>query len=599
MMNKLEPLITLMVTFLLIAAKGESAPAIGLSLYGMPKYAQGFTHYAHVNPKAPKKGKISFGVVGTFDSLNPFIIKGTPAAGLTPLYASLVNVTLLDFSPEEPFTGYGYLAEGIELGRDHLSVTFYLRKEATFHDGSPLTAEDVAFSFKTLLKEGNPLYRNYYGDVKEVEILNPYAIRFIFKTSINKELPLVLGQFPIISKKYYTSHPFNKSSLEIPLGNGPYKVKSLEPGHEIIYERVGKWWGDDLPVIKGRYNFQEISYLYFRDDEVAFEAFKNGTIDFRQEVKIKNWRTGYNFEAVQKGKVHKQEIPMERAGRMQGLFFNTRRDIFVDRRVREALQYAFDFEWINENYFHNAYERINSYFWGTELASQGLPTPAEQKVLEPYKGKLPPEIFTKTYEVPKSKGNGNDRNNLLRARQLLEEAGWTLQGQRLIHKKTGRSFEFEILLNGPAFVKILNSFVQNLKRLGIKATLRPVDTSQYTARLDNFDFDTIVEVVGQSLSPGNEQREMWGSKVANVPGSRNWPGIQDPVVDQVIEDLIKAPDRKTLIALTHALDRVLLWGYYVIPLWGSRVEYFAYWTYLKNTGKFPPYNMDIFAWWHE
>lgn len=575
----------------------SAKPESSLALYGKAKHHGGFTHYQHVNSNAPKGGKVNFSAFGTFDSLNPFVVKGIPAAGLTPLYPSLFYVTLMDHSPHEPFSQYAYLAQTVDLAEDHLSVTFTLRQGATFHDGSKITAEDVIFSFNILRTEGLPLYRQYYKDVIKVEKRGEYQVKFSFVDATNKELPLLLGDFPILSKAYYSKHKFNKASSKIPLGNGPYRIIDVDTGRSITYERVKNWWGEALPIAKGRYNFDQVRYLYFRDQDVAFEAFKSQEYDLRIENKIKNWVLNYTFDAVKEGRVLKIETPFVQAGIMQGLFMNTRRELFSDARVRRALIMAFDFEWLNENYFYNKYERIDSYFWGLELASSGVPSLFEQTLLEPFKDQLPQDLFVKPYTLPKNDGNGQNRQALRHAKALLKQAGWHVKEGVLTNIKTGAVFKFDILLSNLSMTGMLNAYLKNLKRLGIQAKFRVVDTAQYTSRIEDFDYDMMLTVVGQSPSPGNEQREQWGSYVANTKGSQNYAGVKDPVVDGLIEKLIDAPDRETLVNTVKALDRVLLWGHYVVPLWGSSKIRMAHWTTLKNTGKFPHYNIDLFAWW--
>ena len=575
----------------------QAKPETSIALYGKAKHADGFTHYQHVNPNAPKEGRVNFSAAGTFDSLNPFVIKGAPAAGLTPLFPHLFYVTLMDHSPHEPFSQYAYLAQTIDLADDHLSVTFRIRQNATFHDGSEITAADVAFSFNTLRSKGSPLYRQYYGDVVKADVLDKYQVKFTFKDATNKELPLLLGHFPIFSKAYYSKDKFNDASLKIPLGNGPYRIIDVDAGRSITYERVKNWWGDSLPVNKGRYNFDQVRYIYFRDQEVAFEAFKSHDYDLRLENKIKNWVLNYDFAAVKEGKVRKIETPFVQAGIMQGLFMNTRRELFADRRVRRALALAFDFEWLNDNYFYNKYERIDSYFWGLELASSGLPSKEEHALLEPFKDKVPADLFTKPYTLPKTDGSGQNRQALRQAKALLADAGWDVRGGVLTHRTTGKVFKFDILLSDMSMTGLLNGYLKSLKRLGIQAKFRVVDTAQYTSRVEDFDYDMILTVVAQSPSPGNEQREQWGSYVVDSKGSRNYAGVKDPVVDALIEKLIDASDRETLVTTVRALDRVLLRGHYVVPLWGSSKLRLAHWNTLKNTGKFPKYNIDLFAWW--
>lgn len=572
-------------------------PSPSLSLYGKAKHADSFQHYQHVNPKAPKGGVIKFGVVGTFDSLNPYIIKGTPAAGLTRLYANPLFVTLMDQSAEEPFSQYPYLAQTVELAEDRASMVYTLRQNATFHDGSPITSADVVFSFQTLLKEGLPFFKQYYGDVVKVEPMGKWQVKFTFKDGTNKELPLLLGTFPIFSKAYYSTVKFQGNPLKIPLGNGPYKISDVDPGRAITYEKVENWWGADLPVNRGRYNFQRMQYLYFRDGDVAFEAFKSRAYDIRLEGEIKKWVTGYDFPAVKEGAVVKQEIPFVQAGMMQGLFMNTRRPLFQDKMLRRALILALDFEWLNENYFYNYYERLTSFYWGMEFAAQGLPSTEELKVLEPFTAKLAPEVLTQAYTLPKSTPARGHRAALTEAIKLLKNAGYDIRDGALVNERTGQPVTFEILLNASILTKQLNAYIKNLERLGIRANLRIVDSAQYTERVEEFDYDMIFASVLQSSSPGNEQREMFGSKTRNAKGSMNYSGIEDPVVDTLIEQLIDASDRETLVTILKALDRVLLWGHYVVPFWGSSKMRMAYWKGLENSGAFPKYGIDLNSWW--
>jgi microcin C transport system substrate-binding protein len=583
-------------TFCLGNVVVQAEPKHAITLYGEPPlYGKDFKHFNYVNPKAPQGGQLTLYSVGSFDSLNPFIITGTPAAGLTPLFPSLFYVCLTYHSYDEPFTEYAYAAETIDLADDRMSVTYRLRPGITFNDGTPITVDDVIFSFNTLVKKGNPLYRNYYADVKNVVKVDDRTIRFEFKHSRNKELPLVLGQFPIFSKKFYEKQPFDKSSLTIPLGNGPFKIKSVDPGRSITYERVKDWWGDQLPVNVGRYNFDHIQYKYFRDMDIAFEAFKSGEYDYRVENKIANWMIGYNFPAAKEGKVIKLEVPERNVGMMQALVMNTRRDLFKDRRVREALNYAFDFAWVNKNLFYNQYKRCDSYFAGTELASSSEISPAERNTLEPFKDQLSPEVLTQPFMLPGT--SGSDRQNLKKATKLLADAGWVVKDGVLINAQTKQPFEFEILFAQADLVRTVQNFINNLKLLGINAKVRIVDTSQYVQRVNNFDYDMISAVLAQSISPGNEQREFWSSKTADLKGSRNYAGIKDPVIDALIEQVIDASSRQELISRVHALDRVLLWGYYVVPMWYSSVLRMAFWDKLAHPPTFPKYAFDIEAFW--
>ena len=569
----------------------DVAPAHGVAMHGDLKYGPDFEHFDYVNPNAPKGGTVTFASIGTFDTLNPFIIKGTSADGLGFLFE-----TLTVQSEDEPFSEYGLLAESIEMPEDRSWVAFTLRPEARWHDGRPVTVEDVIFSFDTLKEKGLPFYRAYYRNVIKAEAAGERRVKFTFEQTTNRELPLILGQLPILPKHYYENVEFEKTTLQPPLGSGPYRIKSLEPGRRIVYERAKDYWGADLPVSRGFYNFDEIRYEYYRDANVALEAFKAGGYDIRVENTSKFWATAYSGPMFEAGWIAKEEIPHELGTGMQGFVFNTRRAMFQDPRVRQALAYAFDFEWTNRTIMYGQYDRTESYFSNTELAAEGLPSEAELELLEPFRDQLPEEVFTEVYRAPSSEGEGRIRQNLRTALGLLREAGWSVEGGRLVNAE-GQPFRFEILLNGPSFERHTLPFIRNLERLGIQATVRAIDPAQYQNRLDEFDFDMVVGTFGQSLSPGNEQREYWGSEAADIPGSRNVIAIKDPVVDQLIDKIIEAPTREDLVSATRALDRVLLWGHYVIPHWHSRTFRVAYWNKFDRPETMPPYGLPLFSWW--
>jgi microcin C transport system substrate-binding protein len=567
------------------------APRAAIAMHGTPKYGPDFKHFDYVNPNAPKGGDVRLYALGTFDSLNPFIIKGQPPAGIGFLFE-----TLLVSSADEPFTEYGLIAETIETPEDRSWVIFNLRPQARFHDGSPITADDVIFSFNTLREKGAPFYRFYYNSVDKVEKLGERRVRFAFKPGDNRELPLIVGQMPILSQKYWTGKDFAQTTLEAPLGSGAYKVESFEPGRFIRYIRNKDHWARDLPVVRGLYNFETIRYDFYRDATVALEAFKAGEYDFRLENQAKNWATGYDFPAVQSGQVIKMQFEHDRPAGMQGFVFNTRRETFKDPRVRQALAYAFDFEWTNKNLFYGQYTRSKSYFANSDLASSGLPTGHELELLEPFRDKLPAEVFTKTYTPPVTDGSGNPRDNLRAAAQMLRQAGWVVKDGKLVDAK-GKAFAFEILLDQPVWERISLPFVKNLEKLGIAATVRTVDTPQYKNRIDAFDFDMIVGVWGQSDSPGNEQMEFWGSASAKENGSRNTAGVSDPVIDALIDKVIAAPDREKLVERTRALDRVLLWHHYVIPHWHIGYDRVAYWSKFGRPDKVPSQGVQFNSWW--
>ena len=575
------------------AAPSPAGPMQGIAMHGQPKYPAGFAHFDYVNPDAPKGGELREFALQTFDSLNPFIVKGQPAAT-----AGMPFETLMTASADEPFSEYGLIAESLETPPDRSWVIFNLRPQARFHDGSPITADDVLFSFDTLKAKGAPFYRSYYVSVVKAEKLNDHRVRFAFVDGENRELPLILGQMPILSKKYWHGRAFDQTTLDAPLGSGPYKIDSFEPGRYIVMTRVPDYWGKDLPVNKGMNNFDRIRVDYFLDSTVALEAFKAHQYDLRQENESKKWATDYQFPAVAQGAVKVRKFANERPTGMQGYVYNLRRPLFQDPRVRRALAYAFDFEWANKNLFYGQYERTTSYFSNSDLASSGLPSPAELALLQPLKGQIPDEVFTTAYTVPTTDGSESGmRENLRAATRMLKEAGWVIKDGKLVNGKTGAPFTFEILIDQPVWEKVTSPFVSNLKRLGIEATIRPVDSAQYKNRLDNYDFDMVVDVWGQSLSPGNEQREFWGSAVADQPGSRNVIGIKNPAIDRLIESLVSSPDRETLVTRVHALDRVLLWGHYVIPHWHLGYDRVAYWDKFGMPAIVPSQGVQFMAWW--
>jgi len=564
----------------------------GLSLFGELKYSPDFKNFEYVDPHAPKGGTMKFSAIGTYDTLNPFVVKGVAAAGIGQVFDTLTVA-----SQDEPGAEYGLVAESIDLAQDQLSVLYTLRKEARFHDGSPMTPDDVVWTFNTLREKGHPMYRSYYGDVTEVAQEGERGVRFRFKSTENRELPQILGQMPVLSKAYWSGRDFAKTTLDPPLGSGPYKIESLDPGRSITYRRVADYWGGDLPVNKGRQNVDTIRYDYYRDGTIALEAFKAGQYDIRRENSSKSWATGYESPAMRAGLIKKEVIPNQLPSGMQGFGYNLRRPIFQDRRVRAALAYAFDFEWSNKNLFYDSYARTRSYFDNSELAATGTPQGEELKTLEKYRGKIPDEVFTKQYEPPKYDGSGNIRDGLRAALALLKEAGWGFKNEKLVNDKTGEPFAFEILLNDPQMERIVLPLAKNLERMGITARVRTVDVAQYEKRMETFDFDTAVVVFGQSLSPGNEQREFWGSQAADEPGSRNLLGIKSEVIDELIEELIRSSDRASLIAHTRALDRVLQYGYYVIPNFHLSAFWVAYWDKYRRPTISPKYGIGLDTWW--
>ena len=585
----------LFISLITLTTYSFAEPRHGVAMHGDVKYPADFSHFDYTNEKAPKGGTLKLGVVSdNFDSFNPYIIKGIPAAGVGYLFQSL-----LEGSSDEAFSAYGLIAEKVDMPKDRSSVTFFINPLAKFSDGSPITAKDVEFSFNTLTKheKAQPFYNAYYADVSEVKIVNPLTIQFLFSTNENKELPLILGQIPILSQAYWSKNDFGKATLDIPVGNGPYSVKSFQPGRSVTLERNKDYWANDLPINIGRYNFDQITYEYYKDNTVALEAFKAGEFDFRVERTARNWANSYNGPKFDSGELRKEEVKHERPAGMQAFVLNTRRDIFKDAKVRQALAYAFDFEWTNQNLFNSQYARNSSYFENSELASSGLPTKAELAILAPFKKQLPSSIFEQAYQVPNTTKPSSLRKNLRSAIKLLKEAGWAITDGKLTNQISGKKLSFEFLLSQKDFERIILPFSKNLEKLGIDTTVRVIDTSQFINRRRSFDFDVIVSSFGQSNSPGNEQREYWHSSKANTPGSRNMAGIESPVIDQLIDLVISAPDRESLVNRTRVLDRVLLAGHYVIPNWYNPIERIAFTKQLARPEISPKSGVDIDTWW--
>ena len=568
--------------------------AHALSMFGDVKYGPDFEHFDYADPNAPKGGEVKLAAIGTYDNLNPFILKGVPAIGLGQTYD-----TLLTGSADEPFTAYGLLAETIEVPGDRSWVAFTLREGARWHDGEPVTVDDVIWTIETLTTKGHPFYRQYYANVTSTEQTGPRTVRINFEPdTTNRELPLIAGQIAVLPRHYWEGREFEATTLDPPLGSGPYRVVDVDPGRSITYERVPDYWGRDLPVNRGRYNFDRIRYDYYRDATIAVEAFKAGEFDFRAENNSKVWATGYNMPQIESGLVVKELIDHELPTGMQGFWYNTRRSKFADPAVRRALAFAFDFEWTNANLFYGQYTRTESYFSNTELASSGLPEGRERDILECYRGRVADEVFTVAYEPPANDGSGNIRRNLRTAKKMLEEAGWKVLDRKLTNTETGEVMTIEFLLVAPAFERIIGPVVQNMKRLGISAKIRIVDPAQYEKRTEDFDFDMIVDSRGQSLSPGNEQRNHWSSEAADIAGTTNVAGVKDPVVDELVDLVIQAPDRDSLVAVTRALDRVLLWGHYVIPNWHIRSFRILYWNKFGRPAQPPKYGLGFpDTWW--
>ncbi|MBV8133325.1 MAG: ABC transporter substrate-binding protein [Alphaproteobacteria bacterium] len=586
------PAIIVVTLLLVFTGNANGAATHGMSLFGDLKYGPDFKHFDYVNPDAPKGGTMRYSALGTFDTLNPFVIKGIPAAGISGIFD-----TLTVRSEDEPSSEYGLVAEKIESAPDKLSVLYTLRKEARFHDGTPMTPEDVVWTFETLRAKGQPMYRSYYGDVIKAEKEGERGVRFSFKSADNRELPQIIGEMPVLSKAYWSGRDFAGTTLDPPLGSGPYKIEALDPGRSITYRLVADYWAADLPVNKGRHNVDVIRYDYYRDATIALEAFKAGQYDVRQENVSKNWATGYDGPALRAGLIKKEAIPHQRPSGMQGFAYNLRRPLFQDPRVREALAYAFDFEWSNKDLFYGAYTRTRSYFDNSELAATGVPQGEELRILEKFRGQIPDEVFTTEYDPPKYDGSGNIRDGLRAALKLLKEAGWTFKGEKLVNDETGQPFEFEIILVQPEFERVVLPFKKNLERMGIDARVRTIDAAQYEKRMQTFDFDMAVVSFAASESPGNELRDYFGSQAADEPGSQNLLGIKSKVIDELVEELIKAPDRASLVAHTRALDRVLQYGYYVIPHYHVSAFRVAYWDKFRRPASSPKYAVGLDTWW--
>ncbi len=576
----------------LLAIPAVAAPAHGIALHGQPKYGSDFPHFDYVNPNAPKGGEARFAAIGSFDTFNPFNIKGQAVTGIGPLFE-----TLLTDSKDEPFSEYGLIAESVDVPEDRSSVTFTLRPQARFHDGSPITPDDVLFSFETLKAKGSPFYRFYYTNVAKAEKLGERQVKFTFASGENRELPLIMGQMPVLSKKYWQDRDFAATTLDVPVGSGPYRIERFEPGRFIVYKRDDNYWGKDLPVNRGLNNIDRLRYDYYRDVTVALEAFKAGAYDLRVENVAKQWATGYDFPALSKGLVKKETFPNQMPSGMQGFAFNLRRSLFQDPRVRQALAYAFDFEWSNRNLFFGQYTRTRSYFDNSELAGQGLPTVEELALLEPLRQDLPAEVFTTAYQPPVANDDGQLRANLQQAMKLLQAAGWVFRDRKLVNGKTGEPFRFELLIDDPTWERIALPFARNLERLGIEMNVRSVDSAQYENRLRDFDFDMVVYVWGQSLSPGNEQREFWSSAAADQSGSRNIIGLKNPAIDRLVEQVIAAPDRTSLVTRVRALDRALQWSFLVIPHWHISQSRIAFWDKFGYPAVTPLQGVQLDAWW--
>lgn len=570
-----------------------------LSLYNHPKYTSGFSYFDYVNPSAPKGGKITLPAYGSFDNFNPFIFKGIA-------FANGADLTLesLGFTPvDDQTTAYPLIAEKFEIPEDKSFIGFILNKKARFANGLPLTADDVVFSFETLIQKGAPLYKIYYGDVERVEKVNDYHVRFYFKkNSSNRELPLILTQFKIFSAKEFADKDFATPELSPPTGSGPYIISKFEPNKFVELTRNSDYWGKELPVRCGFYNFDTVRFEFYQDTTVTLQALFAGNIDAREEYIAKIWVSGYDNKLIKDGNIIKEEIAHNNPAALQFFGFNTRLDKFADSRVREAVALAFNFEWANEKLFYNQYRRIYSLFSNTDLAATGLPQGKERQILERFKKQIPASVLTRPFQLPDNATPQKQRANLKRAVELLNAAGYDFVDGKMINLQTGKPLEIEVLsnsANGSSFTRVMLPFIENLRKIGIKMTFRNLEVNIFKNRLDNFEYEMAILSFRLSNLPGNEQREMWGSQSAGIRGSFNILGIKNPVVDALISGLINAREEEEYKAYVRALDRVIMHEHYFIPQWYSPFDRIAYKKRLKRPRTKIKTGADIYTWWLE
>lgn len=572
----------------------RAEPVHAIAMHGEPALAPGFSGFPYVSPDAPKGGRVTLGSPGSFDNLNPMIVRGEPVQGIR----EFVIESLMARSQDEPFTLYGLIAETIDVPDDRSEVTFRLDKRARFSDGTPLTAADVLFSFEVLRDKGRPNYRTYYKKVASTEVLSDHEIRFVFADGEDRELPLILGLMPVLPRHAMTAERFEETTLAPLIGSGPYRIAAVDPGRSITYRQNPDYWARDLPVNRGRFNFEEIRFEYYREGSTQFEAFKTGAIDLRNEDDPAMWAKRYDFPAVRDGRVAREEISIGLPAGMTGLVFNTRRAVFADPRVREALIHLFNFEWVNKSFFHGLYRRSQSYFERSMLSSAGRPADArERTLLAPFASAVLPEIMEGTWRAPTSDGTPQNRTNARRAFEMLKAAGYSLEGGRLVDGKTGTQLAFEILASNTGQERLLGAFTGDLARLGIAARIRVVDSAQYQARLKDYDYDMIQFTWPSSLSPGNEQLFRWSSRVADDPGSYNYAGVRNPAADAMITAMLAARSNEDFVSAVRALDRVLLSGHYVIPLFFPPKQWIASWTRLQHPGRMPLFGFNLDTWW--
>jgi microcin C transport system substrate-binding protein len=568
----------------------------GLSTFGELKYPADFKHFDYVNPNAPKGGRFSTygGPPNSFDSFNPFILKGDPATGITMLFDSLMAR-----AADEPDSMYGLVAKEVAVAPDRMSVTFRLRPEAKFSDGSPITADDVVFSFDTLKAKGAPTYRITFRDVTKAEALDPQTVRYTFQGTLVRDLPTAVAGLPVLSKTYYSKQDFEQTTLEPPLGSGAYLIGDFRVPSQITYKRREDYWAKDLPVNRGQNNFDELRFEYYRDRTAALEGLKSRTYDFREEYTARDWATGYEVAAVKDGRIKRMTLPDANPSGAQGFFFNTRRGKFSNPRVRRALDYAFDYEFANKNLFYGLYKRTNSYFENSDMMATGKPSPEELALLEPFRAKLPAAVFEEPYVSPVSDGSGSDRKLLREAARLLDEAGCKIKDKVRVCP-SGDVLEIEFLMYENSFERIIAPYVKNLQAIGVAATMRLVDSAQYQRRVKSFDFDVVTQRFVLRLTPGIEMRNYWGSETANMDGSPNLAGIKDPVIDALIEKVVDAKSRAELVTATRAIDRVLRAGHYWVPQWYKAAHHIAYWDKFSFPETKPKYSRGVpDTWWFD
>jgi len=571
-----------------------AAPSHSIALHGTPLYADNFEAFPYVNPSAPKGGRLTLGVLGSFENLNPFIVQGVPASGVR----EFVVESLMARSLDEPFTLYGLLAETIDVADDGKSVTFALNPNVKFSDRLPVTPEDVITSFELLKTKGRPNHRTYFAKVSKAEKIGERSVRFTFEDASDRELPFILGLMPVFAAHATTPQKFETSSMTPLVGSGPYTVSRVDPGRSISFTRDKDYWGRDLPVNRGRFNFDEVRFDYFRDASVMLEAFKSGAIDLRLEDDPGRWADAYDIDAVHDGRIVKAEFDIGLPAGMTALVFNTRRAVFSDPRVRRALMTLFDFEWVNRTLYNGLFKRTTSYFERSYLASTGRPADTrERALLAPFPNAVRPEFLKGTYQFPISDGSGQNRVNQKAAYALLTEAGMVLKGGRLVNAKTGKPLAFEILANSNAQEALLLSYARSLEPLGIAVRVRVVDSAQYQERLASFDYDMIQNTWPSSLSPGNEQLFRWSAKTADAKGSYNFAGVKNPAADAMIDAMLAAKTETDFISAVRALDRVLLSGDYVVPLFYTPRQWVAYWARLKHPDKTPLFGYSVDTWW--